>query len=97
MDSFANIKINNITDKTFWQTVKPPVSDKINHLEIINLIDNGVTLSYDKEIVETFNIFVTLLKTYHNEKILLLKSRQWNSLLTQLYLHWKNMHNFHHK
>ena len=96
-DYFENIKINNITDKKFWQTAKPPVSDKINHMKIINLIDNGATLSHDKEIVETFDIFVTLLKTYHNEKIFLLKSRQWNCLLTQLYLHCKNMHNFHHK
>ena len=53
---FTNIKVSNITDnKKFWQTVKPLFSDKINHTETINLIDNGVTLSNDKEIAETFN------------------------------------------
>ena len=44
---FANIKINNIADNLF--------SDKINHRETINLIDNGVTLFNDEEIAETFN------------------------------------------
>ena len=53
---FANIKINNIADnKKFWQTVKPLFSDKINHRETINLIDNKVTLSNDEEIAETLN------------------------------------------
>ena len=53
---FANIKINNIADnKKFWQTVKTLFSDKINHRETINLIDNEVTLSNDEEIAETFN------------------------------------------
>ena len=55
-ECFANIKINNIADnKKFWQTVKPLFSDKINHRETINLIDNEVTLSNDEEIAETFN------------------------------------------
>ena len=53
---FANIKINNIADnKKFWQTVKPLFSDKINHRETINLIDNEIILSNDEEIAETFN------------------------------------------
>ena len=53
---FANIKINNVADNNkFWQTVKPLFSDKINHRETINLIDNEVTLSNDEEIAETFN------------------------------------------
>ena len=48
---FGNIKINNIADnKKFWQTVKPLFSDKINHRETINLIDNGRNLT-----AETFN------------------------------------------
>ena len=52
----ANIKSNNIADnKKFWQTVKPIFSDKTNHRETINLIDNGVTLSNGEEIAETFN------------------------------------------
>ena len=85
---FANVKINNIADnKKFWQTVKPLFSDKINHRETINLIDNEVTLSNDEEIAETFNIFVTLLRTYHYQKVLLLRSRPLNSLLKLLYLH----------
>ena len=76
---FANIKINNIADnKKFWQTVKPLFSDKINLRETINLIDNEVTLSNDEETAETFNKY-------------LLRSRQLNSLLTLLYLHWKNI------
>ena len=37
---FADIEINNIADKKFWQTVKPYFSDKINHKETINLIHN---------------------------------------------------------
>ena len=38
------MKINNIADNNkFWQAVKPLFSDKINHNETINLIDNGVT------------------------------------------------------
>ena len=92
-ECFANIKINNITDnKKFWQTVKPLFSDKINHRETINLIDNEVTLYNDEEITETsINIFVILLKTYHYQKILLLRSHQLHSLLTLLYLHWRNM------
>ena len=53
---FANIKINNIAhNKKFRQTVKPLFSDKINHRETINLIDNEITLSNDEEIAETFN------------------------------------------
>ena len=53
---FANIKINYIGDnKKFWETVKPLFSDKINHRETINSIDNGVTLSNDEKIAETFN------------------------------------------
>ena len=53
---FTNIKINDITDnKKFWQTRKPIFSDKINHRETINLIDNGVTLSNGEEIAETLN------------------------------------------
>ena len=53
---FPNIKINNIADnKKFWQTVKPFFSDKINHRETINLIDNQLTLPNDEEIAETFN------------------------------------------
>ena len=53
---FANIKIKNIADnKKIWQAVKPLFSDKINHRETINLIYNGVTLSNDEEIAETFN------------------------------------------
>ena len=56
MEYFANIKISNTTDnKKFWQTVKPLFTDKINHRETINLIDNGVTLSNDEEIGETSN------------------------------------------
>ena len=48
---FANVKISNIADnKKFWQTEKPLFSDKINHRETINLIDNEVTLSNDEEI-----------------------------------------------
>ena len=90
---FANIKINNIADnKKFWQTVKPLFSDKINHRETINLIDNEITLSNDEEIGETFNkYFVILLKTYHYQKVLPLRSPPLNSLLTLLYLHWKNI------
>ena len=37
----------------------------------------------------SINIFVTLLKTCHYQKVLLLRSPQLNSLLTLLYLHWK--------
>ena len=56
MEYFANIKINNIADnKKFWQTVKPLISDKINHRETINLIDNEIILSNDEKIAETFN------------------------------------------
>ena len=33
--------------------------------------------------------FETLLKTYHYQKVLLIRSPQLNSLLTLLYLHWK--------
>ena len=40
------------------------LSDQINHGETIILFDNGVTLSNEEEIAETF-FFVTLLKTYH--------------------------------
>ena len=53
---FANIKISNIADnKKFWQTVKPLFSDKINHRETINLIDNEIIFSNDEEVAETFN------------------------------------------
>ena len=53
---FANIKINNIADnKKFWKTVKSFFSNKTNHRETINLIDNGVTLSNYEEITERFN------------------------------------------
>ena len=82
-EQFGNIKINNIADnKTFWKTVKPLFSNKMNHIETINLIDNGVTLSNNGEIPETFiNIFVKIL----------LRSGQLNSILTLLYLHWKTI------
>ena len=51
---FVNIKINKITDnKKFWQTVKPLFSDKISHIETVNMIDNGFTLSNDEVIAET--------------------------------------------
>ena len=54
----ANIKISNSTDnKAFWETVKLLFSDKVNHIEVINLIDNGLTLSNDVKIAETFNKF----------------------------------------
>ena len=39
----------------FWQTAKPAFSNKINYKETINLINNGVTLSNDKEITKTLN------------------------------------------
>ena len=35
--------------------MKPLFSDKINHIETISLIDNGVTLSNDEEIIKTFS------------------------------------------
>ena len=38
----------------FWKTVKPLSSDKINHIETINLTYNEV-LSNDEEIAETLN------------------------------------------
>ena len=39
---FANIRINNIADNSkFWQIVTPLFSDKINHRETTNFIDNG--------------------------------------------------------
>ena len=92
-DYFANIKINNIADnKKFWQTVKSLFSDKIDHRETINLIDNELLYLMMKKLEKhSINIFVTSLKTYHYQKILLLRSRQLNSLLTLLYLHWKNI------
>ena len=56
---FANIKINNIADnKKFWQTVKPLFSDKRNHRETINLVENGVALSNGEEVAETFNKYI---------------------------------------
>ena len=91
---FANVKINNIADKKkFWQTVKPLFSDKINYREIINLIDYKITLSNNLKKLQkhSINIFVTLLKTYHYQKVLPLTSPQLSSLLTLLYLHWKNI------
>ena len=92
-DYFENIKINNIADnKKFWQTVKPLFSDKINHRETIKLIDNELLYLMMKKLQKhSINIFVTLLKTYHYQKVLRLRSCQLNSLLTLLYLHWKNI------
>ena len=53
---FANIKINNIADsKKLRRTVKALFFDKINHKEVINLIDNGFTLVSEEEIGEAFN------------------------------------------
>ena len=44
-----------LTIRNFVKPVKPLFSDKINHRETINLIDNEITLSNDEEIAETFN------------------------------------------
>ena len=88
-----NIKINRITDnKKFWHTVKPLFSDKINHIETINMIDNGFTLSNDEVIVETLNkYFCSIAKSYHYQKIFLLRRGQLNSLLNLFYLYWKHL------
>ena len=89
---FANIKINNIADnKKLWQTIKPLFSDEVNHRETINLIDNELYLMTKKLQKHSINIFVTLLKTYHYQKIFLFKNRQLNFLLTLLYLLRKNI------
>ena len=86
-----NIKINNIADnKKFGQTVKPLFSDKINHRETINLIDNEVILSNDEEIAETFNkYFCNIAKNLSLPESPSIK--ELCSLLTLLYLHWKNI------
>ena len=74
---FANKKLNNIADKRkFQQTVKPLFYDKVNHKEIRDLIDDGVTLSNDEEVAENFHIIVTLLKIDRYQKTLPLRSRQ---------------------
>ena len=77
------MKINNNADNNkFWQAVKPLFSDKINHNETINLIDNGVTWSNDEEIAKrSINVFVTLIKTYHYQRTLRLRK-------ILLYLHY---------
>ena len=90
---FANIKINNIADnKKFWQTVKPLFSDKINHRETINLIDNEVTLSNDEEIAETFNkYFCNIAKNLSLPENPSIKEPSVELLLTLLYSYWKNI------
>ena len=90
---FANIKINNIADNNkFWQTVKPLFSDKINHRETINLIDNEVTLSNDEEIAETFNkYFCNIAKNLSLPENPSIKEPSVELLLTLLNLYWKNI------
>ena len=41
---FANINISSITDnEKFRKTVKPLFSDKMSHIETINLVENNTT------------------------------------------------------
>ena len=53
---FSNLEPKLITDnKKFWNSVKPLFSDKITVKKIINLTENGETLSSDTDIADTFN------------------------------------------
>ena len=53
---FSNLEPKlTIDNKKFWKSVKPLLSDKITVKEIINLTENGVILSSDTNIADTFN------------------------------------------
>ena len=82
---FANIKINNIADrKKFRQAVKPLFSDKINHREAVNLIDNGVALSNGEEIAGTFNFFSLNETLYRVNKLNPKKASQATDILVKI-------------
>ena len=55
---FTYLNINKITDnKKFWKSVKPLLSDKLIHEEVINLAKDGKMLDSSHEVAETFNIY----------------------------------------
>jgi hypothetical protein len=57
-DYYGNLNEKLVTDnKTFWRTVKPFLSDKIQMKEKITLIEHETILSEDKDIAETLNCF----------------------------------------
>ena len=55
---FENLDTKKITDnRNFWRTVLPLFTQNSSKGEKINLIDDGKTISSDKELCETFNQF----------------------------------------
>ena len=57
---FSNLEPKHITDnKKFQKSVKPLFPDKITMTEIINLTENGETLSLDTDIADTFNDYLS--------------------------------------
>lgn len=62
--------VQNITDnKTFWQTVKPFLSDKSNNKNKITLIENEEVISNDGDLSEIFNsLFANVTKELNINK-----------------------------
>ena len=72
---YSNLNINKVTDnKTFWKTVKPCFSDKINTNEQITLIEDNEIISDDQKIsnimVEYFNNIVNNLDIPDNAEFI---------------------------
>ena len=57
-DYYSNLKISDITDnKSFWKSVKPSFTDKVNTNEQITLVENGEIITDSSQIAKTMNDF----------------------------------------
>ena len=69
-----NINLNEITDKTFWKTVKPFLSNKGDVHKQITLIDGEKSISKDEDVANTLSNYfenaVKSLEIIENKEIL---------------------------
>ena len=65
---YSNLDVKNITDnKTFWETVKPVLSDKVTSTQKITLIENDKIVKNDNNTARVLNTFFSVI--VHNLKI----------------------------
>ena len=58
-DYYSNLKISDIADnKSFWKSVKPSFTDKVNTNEQITLVEKGEIITDSSQIAKTMNDFL---------------------------------------
>ena len=82
-DYYSTLDVKNVTDsKTFWKTVKPFESDKILTTEGITLVIYGEVVPTEQDTALVLNTFFPNIVTNLRDPIIIVRYRNYPSILT---------------